>query len=75
MYQDMSVCRAAGVCEQKSPSEKKTGGDTSFQSTESGAGEQLLLPNRNARACTKGVLCFVTDTDSCWASLRTCDAT
>ena len=50
-----------GVCEKNTPPEKEYG-NTSFKNTTSGAGEQFLLLDFKAKACTKGCL-FVTDTD------------
>ena len=39
-----------GVCENNTPPERRTDGKISFQSTKSGAGEQLLLQDCMAKA-------------------------
>ena len=43
------------VCEKNTPPEKKTCRKNSFQNTELGGGQQFLLLDCRARACTKGV--------------------
>ena len=58
--QYVSIQDPTGVCEQKHPPEKSSHWNIGFQSTKSGAGEQFLLLDCRAMACTKGV-CLFTD--------------
>ena len=55
------LCRHTGVVEKDTPTEKNTHWNLSFQRTKSGAGGQLLLLDRRARARIKGIF-FSTDT-------------
>ena len=47
---------ATVVCDKSTPPEKNSHRNISFRSTESGAGEQFVLPHCRARACTRGVV-------------------
>ena len=45
----------AGVCENNTPPERKILGNISLKDTKSGAGEEFMLQDCRARACSKGV--------------------
>ena len=60
-----------GVCEKHIPPEKKTGWKFSFENTESGAGLQLLLLGRMAKARVKGVVCSQTPVAMTMAAIIT----
>ena len=55
MYVYIHIYIHTGVCEKNTPPEKNTGGEISFESTESGAGEQFPPLDCKVDAHVKGV--------------------